>query len=387
MALIESPALTSTDDKDAFAELLSFVDAHLHAAGEPVLGRGCWIYGAGGFGRRVAKELIRCGVPVVGFIDRRAATLRTVEGLPVVCPDLIATRDIDDTTYVHGLMNHLLPALDVVQWAKSQPFRRLVFPADLFSISGFQLDHYWLTTPAEMRARMIELQAIHNGMADRESRSLLRDIIRHRVTTDPRECPALSKGVSYAPDIVPLHDGPITLVDGGAYTGDTLLELLGEGILIRDWIAFEPDASNFMRLQETADACRDRIGAFTLLPFGLSDCHKRLHFAEGDGAISRVAGSEAVGSAMIDVVRMDDVIARQPLVYIKLDIEGSEFSALKGMTNLLRDGASLAVCIYHKPSDLWKIPSYLMKRYPTATFGLRQHAHSAFDTVLYMVQK
>lgn len=48
-------------------------------------------------------------------------------------------------------------------------------------------------------------------------------------------------------------------------------------------------------------------------------------------------------------------------IYIKMDIEGAELSALKGAQLLLKTGKriTLAVCTYHRPQDVYEIPSYL----------------------------
>lgn len=48
-------------------------------------------------------------------------------------------------------------------------------------------------------------------------------------------------------------------------------------------------------------------------------------------------------------------------IYIKMDIEGAELSALKGAEQLLKTGKqiTLSVCTYHRPQDVYEIPSYL----------------------------
>lgn len=70
--------------------------------------------------------------------------------------------------------------------------------------------------------------------------------------------------------------------------------------------------------------------------------------------------------------------------YIKMDIEGSEMAALDGAhQTILRCKPKLAVCVYHKPSDLWIIPAEVKRRYPFYKLFLEHHSLHGEETVLY----
>jgi hypothetical protein len=70
--------------------------------------------------------------------------------------------------------------------------------------------------------------------------------------------------------------------------------------------------------------------------------------------------------------------------FIKMDIEGSEIDALNGAAGIIRrDKPKLAVCVYHKPSDLWKIPLLVHNLQPKYQFYLRHYSNHLSDTVLY----
>lgn len=67
-----------------------------------------------------------------------------------------------------------------------------------------------------------------------------------------------------------------------------------------------------------------------------------------------------------------------------MDIEGAELDCLKGAEKLIKTlKPKLAICLYHKPMDLFTIPLYLKSIVPQYRFKLRQHHHPIFDTVLY----
>ena len=47
-------------------------------------------------------------------------------------------------------------------------------------------------------------------------------------------------------------------------------------------------------------------------------------------------------------------------VMVKMDIEGAELDALKGMENFIKTVQPyLAICLYHKEADLYDIPAYI----------------------------
>jgi hypothetical protein len=85
-------------------------------------------------------------------------------------------------------------------------------------------------------------------------------------------------------------------------------------------------------------------------------------------------------------VAADEVLGGFKPDYVKLDIEGAEAAALRGMTQLI-DAArpKLAVCVYHRPLDITTLPRQVRACLPEAKLYLRQHAYNGFDTVLYAI--
>ncbi|REK69584.1 hypothetical protein DX130_24085 [Paenibacillus paeoniae] len=48
-----------------------------------------------------------------------------------------------------------------------------------------------------------------------------------------------------------------------------------------------------------------------------------------------------------------------------MDVEGSELASLYGAKQIISENTPiLAICIYHKPEDLFEIPFYILKEFP-----------------------
>jgi FkbM family methyltransferase len=87
----------------------------------------------------------------------------------------------------------------------------------------------------------------------------------------------------------------------------------------------------------------------------------------------------------VRVVALDEFLPEIP-TFIKMDIEGSEYDALLGLRKTIRiHKPKLAICVYHKPTDLWKIPLLIHEMNPSYRFYLRHHSQELIETVMYAV--
>ena len=69
-----------------------------------------------------------------------------------------------------------------------------------------------------------------------------------------------------------------------------------------------------------------------------------------------------------------------------MDIEGAEFDALRGGSNVIRrDRPILAICVYHNQNDIWRIPLLIHEMIPEHKLYLRAYEGDGFQTVMYAV--
>ena len=171
----------------------------------------------------------------------------------------------------------------------------------------------------------------------------------------------------------------IYYIDGGAYNGDTLMQLVALRPINRAYL-FEPDQQNFSAL------CRNvflqKISA-QCLPLALSDKYQVLTFNSGIGEAGTVSQT---GTTHIAAMALDDLLNGECVDLIKLDVEGGEIDALKGASKTIEHCRPImAISIYHRPTDLWEIPKLLRTLCKGYQFFIRQHYYNSFDSVLYAV--
>jgi hypothetical protein len=91
------------------------------------------------------------------------------------------------------------------------------------------------------------------------------------------------------------------------------------------------------------------------------------------------------GGNSVPVVALDDWCRENSVKpdFIKMDIEGAEPDAIQGASEVIRAyRPRLAICLYHRLSDMWVIPNMLKTLVPEYRFWCRKNAPYA-EFVLY----
>ena len=90
------------------------------------------------------------------------------------------------------------------------------------------------------------------------------------------------------------------------------------------------------------------------------------------------------GLEKIKTISIDEMLDGDKATYIKFDIEGAEMAALEGAKKTIqKHKPKLAISIYHKEDDLWKIPFYIKEKYPWYRLYMRHYTSVTTETVLY----
>ena len=367
---------------DLEAELAAFISRRTPAYLQDVISGGCYVYGAGSYGRRILALLKERDIPCHGIIDRRFGLEGAeINGTPALNPAALREVDTAGKCLLIGVHNQAVAPAEIIAFGRAYAFREILWNADLPDALGPDADNYWLTARQFTMEHFTEIRTASRFLADEESVAVLAAQIRYRITGDPADYPPADITQQYMPDGLLNFPEPICFIDGDAYTGDTYSYLLSRNVVVKNWIAFEPDPENFAKLTAFAATLST---ASTLFPCGLSETFMQVQFAANEGAASHLGTGS--GEMTVPCVALDDAIHGFCPDYIKLDIEGAEHSALLGMRKTIAAARPhLAVSAYHRPEDLWALAQIISELAPYAKLHLRQHAFNAFDTVYYAV--
>lgn len=172
-------------------------------------------------------------------------------------------------------------------------------------------------------------------------------------------------------------------VDGGCYDGANSLRFIQwAGNAGKTVYAFEADERN-------AERCRIALEQIDgaechLVAKGMWSCDTLLNFCSKANEASGLAEN---GHQRIPVTSLESAV-KEKVTFIKMDIEGAEYEALKGAKNIISDyHPKLAISVYHKTEDIWELPQLILSFYPDYTFYLRHYSLSGEETVLYAVAK
>ena len=193
----------------------------------------------------------------------------------------------------------------------------------------------------------------------------------------------------FGPEFMKFEEEEV-FVDAGCYDFSSTRNLAKHCKCVKKVYAFEPDPDSYQKcLKAVERRNRKRIIDAKVFPNGVWSEKTTLHFAAGDGVASCVCTETAGNDSeiIIPALPIDEVIDLSDRVtMIKMDIEGSELEALKGAKETIqRDKPKLAICIYHKPEDMWEIPLYIKELVPEYRLYIRHHTAAQADTVLYAV--
>lgn len=250
-------------------------------------------------------------------------------------------------------------------------------------------NYLWLTQESQKMIDDKKLHKVKSLLKDSTSKKLLEQMINLRKTLDIKYY-IDPYDTEYFPSDVPILENLkyINFIDCGAYIGDTIEELFKQTQNINCTISFEPDTTNLQKLQEKLSlltGIKNNTNCI-VYPAGIYSQNTILSFA--NNGINSSAALSNKSAIKIPVVTLDTVLLNSAPNYIKMDIEGAEKEALLGAQKTIQKyKPNLAICLYHKPEDLWELPLLIHKIEPSYDMYIRVHEDLCLSTVLYCISK
>ena len=170
-------------------------------------------------------------------------------------------------------------------------------------------------------------------------------------------------------------------IDGGCYGVETSIDFINWCPTYKKIYAFEPDNENYNKCRRVIE--KNSIRDIELFHAGLWSSNTNLNFTHlGDNGTGSCIENQ--GEQIIHVLSIDEVLNGSEATFIKLDIEGAELEALKGAKDTIcKYRPKMAICIYHKPQDIFEIPLYIKSLVNEYKFSIRHYSTYLYDTVLY----
>jgi len=358
------------------------------------------IFGAGSHARKLAGSLRIRGDNVLGFVTTHQSAYQELEGLPVYTWETIPYHLQGKCPIACGIFNRSHAYDQLAEIIRANGFSRVFWPWDYYPYLHHDLGWcYWLDpNPRSLSSWRQDsgYQKIVSNLFDSESRQTLDRVLAIRAGGDlafaSYTCPETQYFNQLSLGALNL-ERPVAFLDVGAYNGDTLESLI-QRVAVAKAVLIEPDPANFTLLsQNLLRLARLHPGLNPYaLPIGAGDVYSSLSLSgEGEATavdISGDAGHRTTSFATISP--LDSIMPSECFDFIKVDVEGYDLEALRGMRELLqRSHAVLAVSLYHRPLDVVNLPLSvieLLDGLPYQYF-MRQHMHNSFDTVLYAIPR
>lgn len=232
-----------------------------------------------------------------------------------------------------------------------------------------------------------DIMWLYNKLADFSSKFILLAVMRNYLYYD---FVSLEKAIDkkykhyFDLDLLPSLCG-LTIVDVGAYTGDSMLDFVetyGEKSYKKAY-CYEITPDIFIKLQKNLAGYRNIIYKNK----AVKNRSGRVFVDEnGDLSSNRTAKS---GIFTLESVSLDEDI-KEKIDLIKMDIEGDELSALKGgKRHIKEDSPVLLISIYHKNEHLWQIAKFISSVNKNYKYFLRYYGGNLYPTelVLFAIKK
>jgi len=355
-----------------------------------------YIFGAGIQGQVFLDVFQSLGLPVSGFIDdyahshtqndlsiSRVASINNKSAVIYISVGLISPK-----IKAHLLSLGFENVFDFTQSVQMHPA----------IIQAMKVHSLWYS---DLPADMVDSDGIARFRAllsDEKSQRLLDQIVAFRTDFGSEHYVIPDNSTQYFPHDIDVFASidEVRFVDAGAFNGDTVTSLIqacAHRHVPFDYAAcFEPDPKNLHALKTKIAALRynDAPPRVFVYPTGLWHRSEVLEFSADQSASSCIADASSPQGLTKSILGLsiDDCLFNAAPNFIKMDIEGAEKNALIGASQSITTYRPvLAICLYHRPRDLWEIPLFIHELVDDYDMHLRVYGDMLLETVLYCLPK
>lgn len=240
---------------------------------------------------------------------------------------------------------------------------------------------------------MIDFERAYQKMADDKSKRIFEFILNYKIT----------KNIEWLERMQPLVDDEYyqyfdeglfnfikeeSILDVGAYTGDTFEKF--NNIYQENWNGYYGFEADKIIYEELKKIIKHQGKESNVHTYNVAAWDKKttLYFESNAGS-SKMEKEITSLKMAVEGDRIDDILQNAPISLVKMDIEGAELNALRGMEKLIKiNKPILAICVYHLRDDYYRITDFIEQTLPGEyTFYFRQYRYTPTETVCYAIPK
>jgi FkbM family methyltransferase len=332
-----------------------------------------YIFGATPFSKIACRNFADDGIEVNGVIDDfypgnyfsgvKVFKLRDVTDKDALIIQCVGARP--KTVYRYLLENGFRKILDYhLLYLRDERCFPLIHGGDNFQ--------------ADFRINGDEYERIYAMLSDDTSKDVFKDLLELKQNLDVLASTfEFTVKNQYWEDFVGIHE-VTTFADCGGFNGDSSLAFIRLQPNYEKIYLFEP----FSFCIEEAKKNLKQFNNIEYFNIAVSDKRDKISFTDDLG----VANHRSMdGKLMVETDKIDSLV-KGNVDYIKLDVEGDELKALEGAQNLISNQKpKIAVAVYHKVEDIWKIPNFILSLNPKYKMFLRHYTEGLSESIMYFI--
>lgn len=238
-----------------------------------------------------------------------------------------------------------------------------------------------IDTISHIKQHTKEYKWLYEILEDEQSQKTLFYILMYRIFLDETYLSlSETEEIQYFDSkIIPRRENHV-FVDCGAFTGDSATDFIKYCAPDENYkriYCYEPAPDNYCQVLEAMNGYHDVV----CMNKGVFDENSQMRFTSNmPNAANRI---NPAGDKVVEIVDIDSDI-REPVSFIKMDIESAEPNALLGARrHITEDKPILAICVYHTVTDLLKIPQIIYEMNNNQKFYLRHHGHNTPEEIVF----
>ncbi len=220
---------------------------------------------------------------------------------------------------------------------------------------------------------------VYNLLADEKSKEVFTKVINFKISFDYNFMEGFINNFEeqYFDKQLIQNINNITFLDGGGYIGDTIPNIIKNFPDFKKIYVVEPNNLHI----NIAKKEFSHMENIEFINFGLGNKKfKSISIQDNKNECNHNYQAQ-------DIDTIDNLIKEQ-VDFIKLDIEGAEQDAIDGAKNTIKKyNPILAICIYHKAEDWYKIPQKVLDINSDYDIFIRHYMEGIFETVMYFIPK